>query len=294
MFQNKNIHAVLIRTYNRPDLLKNCLHSLDNQTFKGFNIYISDDSSNNENENVISYFKNKLNINYFKNEKQLMFSALTFNQILSKVKDEKYISILDDDDLWDNERMFEVNNCVLSGNDWVTHYYKFMTNTSLKEYNNVIFKHEDIKSKKNIIPNSSKYFGAPSFHTINVKIFKTIGDWDSSFKRGPCQEWFTRARMHGYECHVIKKSLGTYLMNQNSITLTGSEEAFVNEVDTRLKFINKYNPYFNLMKIIITSYSSAMLKNSFIYKKRVSGFKTNLYIFFMNLLIYFKKILKTN
>lgn len=289
MSQNRISHAVLIRAYNRPDLLEECLKSLHNQTYKEFSVYICDDSPNNDNEPVIHLYKNKLNIKYFKNKTQLKYSALTFNEILSKVKDEKYVSILDDDDLWDNQRMFEVNKVLLSGKDWVTHYYKFTTNTPLKEYDNVIFKHDKIKSKKDIIPNSSKYFGAPSFHTINVELFKKIGDWDISLKRGPCQEWFTRARMNGYKCFVIKKSLGTYLMNAKSITLTGTQKAFFDEVDTRLKFINKYNSYFNFFKIFITSYSSAKLKNSVIYPLKVNDYKSRLYIIIMNTLIYFKR-----
>lgn len=294
MLKNNLKHAVLIRTYNRSDLLKNCLESLDNQTFKDFNVYISDDSTANVNENVIDFFKNKLNIYYFKNQKQLKFSALTFNEVLKKVNNEKYISILDDDDHWNENRMFEVNNQLASGKNWVTHYYKFVTNTSLKEYDNVIFKHEEIKSKKDVIPNSSKYFGAPSFHTIDIEIFKKIGNWDSTFRRGPCQEWFTRARINGYECFVIKEIYGTYLMNNKSITLAGSKESFNDEVDTRIKFINKYNSYFSFIKILVTSYSSAMLKNSFFHKLNKGNYKSNLYIFLMNILILLKKVVKTN
>ena len=290
--KNKLNHAVLIRTYNRPDLLRNCLGCLVNQTFKDFNVYISDDSTNNDNEGIIKFFKKKLNIHYFKNEKQLKFSALTFNAILNRINNEKYISILDDDDEWDEERMLDVNNHLLSGKDWVTHYYKFKTNTNLKKYNDVIFKHVVIKSKKDILPNSSKYFGAPSFHTINKEIFKKIGDWDVAFKRGPCQEWFTRARMYGYKCYVIKKIYGTYLMNENSITLAGSKDAFKDEVETRLKFIKKYKPYFTIFKILITSYSSARLKNSFICKLNGKNYKENLYILFMNIIIFFLKLSK--
>lgn len=287
-------HAILIRTYKRPDLLKKCLASLEKQSFKKFNVYICDDSMSEINKQVIEIYKLKLNIFYFKNSRQLKYSSMTFNEVLSKVKFERFISILDDDDLWDDDRMMEVNKHTNMGYRWVTHYYKFTTNTSLKEYDNVIFKHKMIVSKKDIIPNSSKYFGAPSFHTVDKEIFKKIGNWDESFHRGPCQEWFTRARLTGYKCFVIKKSLGTYLMNEKSITLNGSKDSFVDEIDTRLKFIRKYYNFFSIFKIILTSYSSAMLKNSFISNEiKGDNIKSFLYLFFLKLMIIYKKYLKT-
>ena len=82
-------------------------------------------------------------------------------------------------------------------------------------------------------------------------------------------------------------------MNLNSITLSGSKESFIDEVDTRLKFIKKYNSYFSIFKIFLTSYSSAMLNNSFISKRnKEEDIKSNLYIFFLNLFVKFRKYIK--
>ena len=39
------IISVIIPTYNREELLKRCLRSLENQTFKDFEVIICDDGS---------------------------------------------------------------------------------------------------------------------------------------------------------------------------------------------------------------------------------------------------------
>ena len=240
-------HAVLIRTFNRPDLLEVCLNSLKNQTFKDFNTYIVDDSMSNINDTVIKKFKSHLHIKYFLNKEKFIHSAKTFNNAFRKLDKEKYVSLLDDDDSWSNEKMYKINILLEKGVRWVSHYYSIKSN--VPSINDNVFLHDDLLNKDDVIPNSSKYFGAPSFHSFYTDCISQYGLWDEEFSRGPCQEFFTRMAINNEKIFILKENLGTYLANEKSITFTYDRRSFLNEVQVRTNFIKKYNIYFNLKKI---------------------------------------------
>jgi glycosyltransferase involved in cell wall biosynthesis len=50
---------IFIATYNRPTLVVNAINSVLNQDFDSFEVIVSDNSSNDETENLISRLKNK-------------------------------------------------------------------------------------------------------------------------------------------------------------------------------------------------------------------------------------------
>jgi glycosyltransferase involved in cell wall biosynthesis len=62
--------SVVVFTYNRASLLKDCVESILNQSFPNFEIIISDNCSDDDTEKVSSSFDDK-RIRYFKNEKNL-------------------------------------------------------------------------------------------------------------------------------------------------------------------------------------------------------------------------------
>lgn len=288
-------HAVLIRTFNRPDLLEVCLNSLKNQTFKDFNTYIVDDSMSNINDTVIQKFKSHLNIKYFLNKEKMIQSAKTFNNAFRKLEKEKYVSLLDDDDSWSNEKMYKINVLLEKGVRWVSHYYSIKSN--VPSINDNVFLHDDLLNKSDVIPNSSKYFGAPSFHSFHTDCISKHGFWDEEFSRGPCQEFFTRMAINNEKIFILKENLGTYLVNEKSITFTYDRRSFLNEVQVRTNFIKKYNIYFNLKKILIVAYSSSALRNSFFVNffnfdtssRVICKMKILLYFFFINIFILLKK-----
>ena len=61
--------TIIIPTFNRPKYFQEALESVLNQTYKNFEIFISDNSTNDETENLIQdYLKNYSNIKYFHHE----------------------------------------------------------------------------------------------------------------------------------------------------------------------------------------------------------------------------------
>lgn len=60
--------SVVIPTYNRAPLLKRCLKSLEEQSFKDFEVLVCDDGSTDETKSVVDSFASVLNIKYIWNE----------------------------------------------------------------------------------------------------------------------------------------------------------------------------------------------------------------------------------
>jgi glycosyltransferase involved in cell wall biosynthesis len=89
--------SVIIPTYNRARLLRTAIESARNQTFKDFEIIVSDDKSTDHTREVVESF-NGPRIKYVRNEGRKGPSATRNTAIL--VSEGDYIAFLDDDDEW--------------------------------------------------------------------------------------------------------------------------------------------------------------------------------------------------
>jgi glycosyltransferase involved in cell wall biosynthesis len=87
--------SVIIPTYNRSELLLEAVKSVLNQTYQDFEIIVIDDGSNDDTEDVINGFSDKLQ--YIKQENAGVNAAR--NRALDLAQGE-YIATLDNDDIW--------------------------------------------------------------------------------------------------------------------------------------------------------------------------------------------------
>lgn len=92
--------TVIIRTYNRCNLLSRALQSVAIQNFNQNNIQVVvvDDASVDNTINIVSEYSTKLNINYIKHNTNIGVAASLQDGILAS--DSKYVMLLDDDDLY--------------------------------------------------------------------------------------------------------------------------------------------------------------------------------------------------
>ena len=67
---NVNI-SICIPAYKRTHFLKRLLQSIELQTYKDFEVIISDDSDDDSVSQLLTAFEGKFPIQYFKNEKSL-------------------------------------------------------------------------------------------------------------------------------------------------------------------------------------------------------------------------------
>ena len=74
--------TIMVATYNQPDYIRQCVESCINQDYDNLEIVIGDDSTNDDNYEVlkpildnkkVKYFRNKTNIGRVKNYKNLLF-----------------------------------------------------------------------------------------------------------------------------------------------------------------------------------------------------------------------------
>ena len=88
--------TVLVPVYNRPEMLRECLESLVEQTYKDFKVYIYDDASTEDTEPVVRDFIGKLEITYAKAEDN-RGEGFSRQRLLEMV-DTEYFAWMDSDD----------------------------------------------------------------------------------------------------------------------------------------------------------------------------------------------------
>ncbi len=88
--------SICIPAYKHVDYLQRLLDSILSQTYKDFEIIITDDSPGNEVEILVENYKSKIDIFYYKNEKPLG-TPENWNEAIRKAKG-KWIKIMHNDD----------------------------------------------------------------------------------------------------------------------------------------------------------------------------------------------------
>lgn len=116
--------SVCIPTYEMHGLggkfLKFSFDILVNQTFKDFEVVISDHSSTDMIKNVCDEYKNKLDINYYKNPKNIGNSSANINEAIKKSNGLLIKILFQDDFLYNNESLEEIiRNFDLKKDKWM-------------------------------------------------------------------------------------------------------------------------------------------------------------------------------
>jgi glycosyltransferase involved in cell wall biosynthesis len=93
--------SILIPTYNQPDYLRYALDSIVRQTYKNFEVIITDDSEDNAILSVTDEFSGVLSIKYFKNPVR-KGSPDNWNEAITKSSGQ-YLKFLHHDDWFTNE-----------------------------------------------------------------------------------------------------------------------------------------------------------------------------------------------
>lgn len=116
----KELVSVIIPTYNREKLLKRCIKSVLNQSYKNYEIVVVDNYSDDNTANVIHDI-NSDRIKFFQiNNEGVIAKSRNFG---IKNAQGKYIAFLDSDDWWDKEKL---KQCLsyMSDCDFVYHNMK--------------------------------------------------------------------------------------------------------------------------------------------------------------------------
>lgn len=101
---NEKLVSIIMPTYNCAKFIEETILSVLNQTYKNWELLISDDcSTDNTQEIVEKYSKNDLRIKYNK-LKENVGAAMARNDAMERANG-YYMAFLDSDDLWDNDKL---------------------------------------------------------------------------------------------------------------------------------------------------------------------------------------------
>jgi len=132
------IFSIIIPTYNRAKSLQKCLQSLVEQTFKDFEVIVSDDGSIDNSKQVVESFNSVLNIKYLW-QKNWGGPARPRNLAINKSNGE-WLCFLDSDD-WFYPNKLEMVSQYISSSDFIFH--------KLEYYDKL---YEKVSTSKNKIP----------------------------------------------------------------------------------------------------------------------------------------------
>ena len=162
--------TVVIPTFNRPKYFQAALESVLNQTYRNFEIFISDNSTDNDTENLMQdYLKKYSNIKYFHHKNFSANDNWNFARQYNN-PDAEFVNWLMDDDLFypqKLEKMVEVYR-----NDPDISLVTSLRN-KVDEFGNVI---ETISLSEDILRQFPKLNGAESMNLILRMIDNFIGE----------------------------------------------------------------------------------------------------------------------
>ncbi len=132
--------SIVIPTHNRADVLKECLESVVNQTYKRLEIIVVNDNSKDETLLILEEYKTKYeNFAFYNNDGVGGNAARNFGIKMAKGE---YIAFMDDDDVCELDRIDRQFNVILSNNkkhDFIISGF-FIVSSDLKRLKTVNYK----------------------------------------------------------------------------------------------------------------------------------------------------------
>lgn len=101
------------------EFLDDLLRTIEIQTFKDFEVVISDHSVNNNLLEVIEQFKDKFKIVYFKNENDRGNGPSNTNTVIERCSGEIIKIMFQDDFFYDDEALEKIHNCFTKDVNWL-------------------------------------------------------------------------------------------------------------------------------------------------------------------------------
>lgn len=277
--------SIIIPTYNRAELLKRCLNSLVEQTFKDFEVLVCDDGSVDNTKEIVKEFRNRLDIRYHW-ETNWGGPARPRNRGIELSKGE-WICFLDSDDWWYPNKL-EASLDYLNDYDLIHHdldLYKCSEKVSGCERGRYLKGEylKDVIINGNFIVNSSVI--------IRKKIIDLIGpiSEDKNLIAVEDYDYWIRCIQLTNKVKYINKSFGGYWVGAN-ISYS------IKQIDRYKYLLDKYSNLLSIEEknksLLIYNYLAARLNHSHMlfYDAKVFYVKSfathNLFIFFKSIIGY--------
>ena len=103
IIREKTLVDVILPNYNKAEFLEEAINSVITQTYKNWHLYIIDDNSSDNSEEIIDKFSNLKNVTIIKLQKNKGPSFC--RNYAMRISKSKYISFIDSDDSWLNDKL---------------------------------------------------------------------------------------------------------------------------------------------------------------------------------------------
>ncbi len=228
MEKNNPLVTVYMPTHNRSDLLPRAIESVLNQTYKNLELIVVDDGSKDNTIEILEkYSKKDTRVRFFRHEKAKGACAAR-NLAIENAKGQ-YITGLDDDDLFEEDRLsYFMENL----ND----RFSFITTPLIQYYsedNKKIF-----RSKKSIVTKKEILYENVVGNQVFTKteILKKLGGFDIEFKAWQDYEMWTRIVIAYGDGLILSKPTYTVRFDHELNRITKSK----NRLTGIKQYLNKY------------------------------------------------------
>lgn len=239
--------SIVIPTYNQADLLLRCLKSVRKQTFSNWEAIIINNRSTDNTLEVISSFQEKRFklLNY--TNKGIIASSRNLGIKYAKGK---YISFLDSDDFWYENKLEEVYAVISKDYDLVCHAEAWINEK--KFVKNVVYGPESKASYYHLL-----FFGntfSTSAVTVRASYLRLFNGFNESRKITGVEDYelWLRIMKNNPRIYFIQEALGVYYLHRAS-TSRSIYRQFYSELSVlNLNFSNfdKFKLYFIILIIL--------------------------------------------
>ena len=211
--------SIVCPTYNSSKFIHKTVDCLLNQTYHNFEVIFSDDGSTDNTLEILEKFRKKfvqknINTKILKNKHN--GPGFARNEAL-KYSSNQWISFIDSDDLWTDEKLEKVNkivennneiNCVLHRQNYIKINGKVKKHDFDKYYNPTISSHQQI-FKSNFL--------AMSAVSIKKELILSAGGFNEDYLNAQDYDLWLKIG-DKFKIYIIKEYLGSNLERKGNIT----------------------------------------------------------------------------
>jgi len=233
----------IVIPYYKKTFFKQTLESLANQTNKNFKVFIGNDASLEDPTDIIESFKDQLNIIYQNFNENLGGNSLVkqWNRCLAMVKEEEWVTILGDDDCYENnvvQEFYNNLNEINTLNANVVRYATAIINQKFKVKSET-FKHPKLESNIEFI---NRKFSKQTRSSLSEQFFRFSELKKVGFTTLPLA-W------HSDDIAIIQIANTTPIFSINKAkifvrvsdqSITGSKKHLIQKSTATQQFILKY------------------------------------------------------
>ena len=199
LIKEKTFVDVILPNYNKAEFLEESINSVTTQTYNNWKLFVIDDSSQDDSKKIINNYKSRnIKAIYLYKNKGVAFCR----NLGIRLSDSKYISFIDSDDCWSQNKLEEQILFMekLNYEFTYTDYTPFVVKNNKKFF-----------KKKIIVPNSFTYdqfINNTSIGMSSVIIRRSIIGTTRFRKLKICEDYF-------FKCQILKKVNFAYCLSEN-------------------------------------------------------------------------------